>query len=90
MKRTYNNVALETILFVMPGYIKIIVEDGGWGKIHWTDVPGNEPVSVWEGLAKDALHGKTGMKPHWGRSKVYHMELRGDALLFRISTQFEE
>ena len=88
MKRTYNNVALETILFTIPGNVKIIVEDWEEGKIHWTDVPENNPVSVWEGLVKDFKMSGGNWKQ--SRSKVYHTEIRGDAILFRISTQFEE
>ena len=85
MKRTYNDVALETILFVMSGKYRIIVEDYDHEALRWrADKP---PVGTWEGAANDFSK----MPWKYQRAKVYEViPVNETTIKFKISTQFEQ
>ena len=86
MKRIYNDIPLQSILYVIPGFVELRVEDWEEQKLRWMP-EGAQPVKVWEGLAKDSYN----MPTRFQYSKVRHMETTTTGkIVFRISTQFEQ
>lgn len=85
MKRIAENVALDTISYILPGDTKIVIEDRKLRGTYWIEP---ENTVRWEGLVKNFYKSDNAYK--WGRSKVYHMEHTPDHILLVISTEFEE
>ena len=87
MKRTVNNVPLGSVLGLLPGFPPVVIENRTAVNI-WND---NAPSSeVWEGLAKDIHNADDMIRYKWRASKVYEIRKMEKALLFVISTQYEE
>lgn len=86
MKRNVNNVNLGAIIGMVPGYIKIIVEDRKACDIRNDSA---KDTLRWEGLAKDMVNRKNLLRK-WKMSKVYEIRPTEKGLMFVISTQYEE
>ena len=85
MKHIYNDIPLQSILYVIPGFVELQVEDWKEQELFWMP-EGAKPVKVWEGLAKDYHN----MPTRFRYSKIRHMETtKTGKVVFRISTQFE-
>ena len=88
MKRMLNNVPLGTVLGLIFGFTKIVVEDRR-SKDRYID---NAPATFkWEGLVKDIWKASDVIVYKWLRSKVYEIRVLPDGvLMFVISTEYEE
>lgn len=85
MKRIYNDIPLASILYVIPGYIRITVHDMKGCDIHYNR-ENAQPVKTWDCMAKDSYK----MPTKFERSKVYHIETpEQNHIVFYISTQME-
>ena len=85
MKRIYNDIPLASILFVIPGYIKVTVNDMTYADIRWHRETAT-PVKKWECMAKDSYK----MPDKFDRAEVYHIEVpEENHIVFYISTQAE-
>jgi hypothetical protein len=80
MKRTMNNVALETVLFTVGGLQKIKVLDR---ESDWDE----NPKVVYEGLFKD-FRGYRFAKEM--RSQIHRTDVENDCLVFTLQTKYEE
>lgn len=85
MKRIYNDIPLASILYVIPGYIRITVHDMKGSDIRYNREHGT-PVNTWDCMAKDSYKIPT----KYERAKVYHIETpEENHIVFYISTQTE-
>ena len=85
MKRIYNDIPLASILYVIPGYIRVTVHD-----MHYSDIRLNRenatPVNTWDCMAKDSYK----MPTKFDRAKVYHIETpEENHIVFYIATESE-
>ena len=86
MKRIYNDVPLQSVLFFVPGDTMLCIYDMKGSDIYFNRENG-KPVGTWEGLAKDA----TSIPIRYRNAKVCHMEAHWQKhLVFYISTALEE
>lgn len=86
MKRIYNDIPLQSILFLVPGTTKIIVED--YTKFSPWEMD-YAPVYTWEGKAYDAHK----IPDKYLRAKAQGVELSPDdpgTIVFKVSTEFEQ
>ena len=87
MKRIYENIPLQSILYVVPGTAKIVIEDYTRQGILWEN--SNKPVYTWEGKVCET----TKLPYKYSRAKVYHVSTHPEdpgTLLFKVSTEFEQ
>ena len=85
MKRIYNDIPLASILFVIPGYIRVTVHDMTYSDIRWHREEAN-PVKTWDHMAKDSYK----MPSVFDHAKVYHIEVpEENHIVFYICTQAE-
>ena len=80
MKRTYNNVALETVLFTISGLQKIRVQDR-------ETVYDENPKVIFNGKACDFYSYRYAREK---RSMVHQIEIDKDVLVFTLQTKYEE
>ena len=84
MKRIYENIPLQSILYVVPGNTFITVKDMKASDVHFNR--NANPIDTWQGLAKESYF----IPDKYKYSKVYCMETEESRLTFYISTQFEK
>lgn len=87
MKRIYNDIPLQSILYIVPGTTKIVIED--YTKSALFDPHGGTPVYKWEGKAYDAHK----IPDKYLRAKAQGVELSPDdpgTIVFKVSTEFEQ
>lgn len=85
MKRIYNDIPLASILYLIPGYIRITVKDMTYSDLRWNRDA--EPVKTWDGMAKDSYN----LPSRFDYAKVYHIETpEENHIVFYISTQSEQ
>ena len=86
MKRMVNDVPLGSILGLIGGNTKIIVEERKECLVYYDKA---EAIERWTGFAKnfynDEIH-----RYKWNRTKVREIRHLPDAIMFIISTQFEQ
>lgn len=87
MKRTVNNVPLESIISLLFGFTWIVVEDRKNKYIHVENAP---DTKRWSGYAKDIWKASDEIRYKWMKSKVHQIWHRADYIEFVISTEFEE
>ena len=88
MKRAVNNVPLQTVLGLIPGFTKVVVEDRKASKRYMDNADDTEK---WEGLVKDIWYKAPEIVRYkWLMSKVYEVRHMPDGLMFVISTEWEE
>lgn len=86
MKRIYNDIPLASILYLVPGNIRLTINDMKYSDIRWNR-ENAEPVNTWDGMAKESYK----MSSRFEYSKVYHIEVpEENHLVFYISTQAEQ
>lgn len=86
MKRIYNDIPLQSVLYFIPGGTLLTVYDMKSSDILYNRENG-KPVGTWEGDAKDSVS----IPPRYQYAKVYHMEAHWrDHIVFYISTQLEQ
>ena len=86
MKRIYNDIPLQSILYFIPGDTLLTVYDLKGSDIIYNREHG-ESVGTWEGYAKDSSH----LPERYKAAKVYHMAAHWkNHIVFYISTQFEQ
>lgn len=84
MKRTYNNIPLQSVLYVIPGYVKLIIEDYTEAGLLRTDLL---PVGTWEGLAKDS----NSIPWKYSAARIRDIDpIAESTLRIKVSTQYEE
>ena len=88
MKRYVNNVPLGTVLGLIFGFTRIIVEDRK-PKDRYVD---NAPdTKKWEGLVKDIWSASDDVRYKWLMSKVHEIRtLPDNVMLFVICTENDE
>ena len=89
MKRIYNDIPLQSILYLVPGTTKIVIED--YTKSALFDPHGGTPVYKWEGKACDAYAKVASYKYLY--AKAQGVELSPDdpgTIVFKVSTEFEQ
>jgi len=87
MKRRVNNIPLNSVLGIIPGFQRIIIEDRKACEIYMDNSPNTRK---WEGLAKDIYYTPDDIRYKWMLSKVYKLEQTKNGILLVISTQYEE
>lgn len=90
MKRMVNNVPLCTVMGLLGGFTKVVIEDRT-ERHRWCD--NAEDTVRWEGYAKDFYSYKLTAdinKPKWDMTKVCEIRHLPDSIMIVISTQFEE
>lgn len=87
MKRMANKVALGSILSLMYGYTKIVVEDRKHKDVYIDNSP---DTKRWEGFVKDFWKAPDEITYKWLRTSVYQIWHKDDHILFLISTEFEQ
>lgn len=87
MKRAVNKVNLSTIMSMIPGFTKVVIEDRKAGQI-WND-SATDTVK-WSGLGKDFSRAGDTIRYKWGMTAVRMIEQTGDGIRIIISTQYEE
>lgn len=87
MKRTVNKVPLESVLSLLFGFTKIIIEDRKNKDIYMDNAPDTER---WEGFVKDVWSAPDKIRYKWMKSQVHQIWHREDCIEFIISTEFEE
>lgn len=87
MKRMANKVALGSILTLMYGYTKIVVEDRKHKDVYIDNSP---DTKRWEGFVKDIWKASDEITYKWLRTSVYQIWHKQDYILFLISTEFEK
>ena len=86
MKRIYNDIPLASILYVIPGYIRVTVHDMKGSDIRYNRENAT-PVNTWDCMAKDSYK----MPSKFDHAKVYHIEApEENHIVFYISTQMEQ
>ena len=86
MKRMVNDVPLGSILGLIGGNTKIIIEDRKDSLVYYDKA---EAIERWTGLAKD-FYNNDRFRYIWARTKVREVRHLPDAIMFIISTQFEK
>lgn len=88
MIRCVNDVPLGTVLGLIFGFTRIIVED----RKHKDRYIDNAPdTKRWEGLVKDIWTASDEISYKWMRSKVHEIRSLPDSvLMFVISTEYEK
>lgn len=89
MKRIYNDIPLQSILYLVPGTTKIIVEDYTKKDLFSPWEMNCTPVYTWEGKACDAHK----IPDKYLRAKAQGVEICPatlDTLIFKVSTEFEQ
>lgn len=87
MKRTVNKVPLESVLSLLHGFTKIVIEDRKNKDIYMDNAPSTKS---WEGLVKDVWKASDEIRYKWMKSQVHQIWHRADCIEFVISTEFEE
>lgn len=87
MKRMANKVALGSILSLMYGYTKIVVEDRKHKDVY---IDNSHDTKRWEGFVKDIWKASDEITYKWLRTSVYQIWHKQDYILFLISTEFEK
>lgn len=92
MKRAVNNVPLATVIGLIPGYTKIVVENR-LEKDMWNDHA--EATERWIGLAMDFRKASDTIRYKWAATKVrrieqYHGADFQGAIRIIISTEYEK
>ena len=86
MKRIYNDIPLASILYVIPGNIRITVQDMKGSDIRYNR-ENAEPLKTVDCMARDSY---TKMPTKFDYAKVYHIEApEENHLVFYISTEME-
>ena len=86
MKRIYNDIPLQSVLYFIPGDTILTIYDMKLNDVYYNRENG-EHVGTWEGLAKDSVNIPT----RYQYAKVYHMEAHWkNHIVFYVSTQFEQ
>ena len=86
MKRRVNNIHLSCVTSLLPGFIKVIIEDRKANEIYMDNSPNTRK---WEGLAKDFFYAPEDIRYKWAMTRVYRLEPTTNGLLIVISTQYE-
>lgn len=85
MKRIYNDIPLASVLYVIPGDVRITVHDMTYSDIRWNRESA-KPIKTWDTLAKDSYK----LPTKFDRAKVYHIETpEANHIVFYICTQSE-
>lgn len=87
MKRTVNKVPLESVLSLMFGLTKIVIEDRKNRNIYIENAP---DTRRWEGFVKDVWKASDEVRYKWLKSQVHKIWHKADCIVFIISTEFEE
>ena len=88
MKRIMNDVALTTVLGLLPGFTKIVIENRRECNRYMDNAPDTQR---WDGLVKDVWKASDEIRYKWMKTKVREIRpLAGGAVLFVISTEWEE
>jgi hypothetical protein len=82
-----NKVALGSILSLMYGYTKIVIEDRKHKDVYIDNSP---DTKRWEGFVKDIWKASDEITYKWLRTSVYQIWHKQDYILFLISTEFEK
>lgn len=86
MKKLYNKVPLQSVLYFIPGNTRIIIEDYLRVSVIWDNA---KPETTWEGLAANAHN----LPYKYTYAAVWGMKISPEnpnTLVFRISTEFED
>lgn len=86
MKKLYNKVPLQSVLYFIPGTTRIVIEDYLRASVIWDNA---KPVYTWEGLAANSHN----LPNKYTYAAVCGMEISPEnpnTLVFRVSTEFEE
>lgn len=86
MKRRVNNIHLSCVTSLIPGFVKLVIEDRLASKIYMDNSP---DTKRWEGLAKDFYKAPDEIRYKWGMTRLYKIEPQGDHILLVICTQYE-
>ena len=88
MKRIASDVALSTVLGLMFGFTRIIIEDRTSHDRYIDNAP---DTKRWDGLVKDVWKADDTVRYKWLRSKVREIRpLPGGVMLFVLCTEWEE
>lgn len=88
MKRIQNDVALSSVLSLMFGFTRIVIEDRRECNRYMDNAP---DTRRWDGLVKDVWKASDEIIYKWLRTKVREIRpLGGGAVLFVICTEFEK
>jgi hypothetical protein len=87
MKRTVNKVPLESVLSLMYGFTRIVIEDRKNKDIYMDNAPDTER---WEGFVNEIWDAPDKIRYKWMKSKVHQIWHTEKYLLLIISTEFEE
>ena len=86
MKRIYNDIPLASVMFVIPGYIRITIKDMTWGDLRWNREDAM-PVNTWDCMAKESYK----MPTKFDHAKIRHIEVpEENHIVFYICTDVEE
>lgn len=86
MKRAVNNVPLNTIMGLIPGYTEVVIENR-LEKDLWNDTA--EGTERWSGYAMDFHKAAETIRYKWGATKVRKIDMDGKGIRVIISTQYE-
>lgn len=87
MKKMVNQVPLGSILSLMYGFTKIVVED----RKHKDIYIDNSPDTVrWEGFVNEIWNAPDVIRYKWMKTHVYQIWHTEKYILLLISTEFEE
>ena len=87
MKRVMNDVALSTVLGLMFGFTRIIIEDRRECDRYMDNAP---DTKRWDGLVKNVWSADDTVRYKWLRSKVREIRpLPQGVMLFVICTEYE-
>ena len=87
MKRIMNDVALSTVLGLMFGFTRIVIEDRKERDRYVDNAP---DTRRWDGLVKDVWMADDEVRYKWLRSKVHEIRPLPVGVLFIISTEYEQ
>lgn len=87
MKRTVNKVPLESVLSLLFGFTRVVIEDRKNKDIYMDNAPDTER---WEGFVKDVWYAPDKIRYKWMKSQVHQIWHKEDCIVFVISTEFEE
>lgn len=88
MKRVANDVALSSVLSLMFGFTRIVIEDRRECNRYMDNAP---DTKRWDGLVKDVWNADDEIRYKWLRTKVREIRpLPNSVMLFIICTEYEQ